>query len=685
MKLLKLFIPLIALVFAINLHAQTNFFGNISGTKYYNGILVKTEQGKQVLAIASPWRSHLSISERLEREHGKATKFLWVGEVEATTGRDGRTSITRVIETKGMIAVSGLGEKNLQKYLDANPDLKELFFKEAHYITYNGAGEHLDKSLVDLDRSKQELFADLDKLALISSELFKADPETYITAAKEAINIYETIIALDHSYYVVGWKKIFKPPLELMSNADKNINCLNIADLVIDFREFLLEKRDSKDYRLFMFSPGDKLEVPTQVILNDEEEAFAKTLNDKQRVIFENRVLTMNKTLKQISQELGVYPSTLLSWQNDMRRDYKNFLRTGKVPNKYLLIDKDILSDFADNILMRSDEKYIFKFRIASTEPRTATQLAGELKISPTAIYRKEAEVIEKLERYLKRADKAMVGSTEETFAKTLGDKQKIIFEQRITADKPKTLEQLAVTLDEPLETVIKWGKEISQNYDEYLKTDQAPKKYSLLDTKTLVDFANSELKTPQEEYILAFRIANNDPQTLERIAQVINMPPSTVAKTESVIIDRLDTYLNTVNEPLPNLETILASQILGQKEFYILFKTTLIENLLKSYQESKSSLDALRLLAVEKIMQLYVSYGNTPTGISPSAADLALRDEIAKMDRIEPDKDYSFVKELKNAVKDIEIDKLDLETKEAKELKEEYETKIDLKKIEVE
>ena len=65
--------------------------------------------------------------------------------------------------------------------------------------------------------------------------------------------------------------------------------------------------------------------------------------------------------------------------------------------------------------------------------------------------------------------------------------------------------------------------------------------------------------------------------------------------------------------------------------------------------------------------MQLYISYGNTPTGTNPSAADLTLRDEIAKMERIEPDKDYSFVRELKNAVKDIEIEKLDLGSRRGK------------------
>jgi len=132
-------------------------------------------------------------------------------------------------------------------------------------------------------------------------------------------------------------------------------------------------------------------------------------------------------------------------------------------------------------------------------------------------------------------------------------------------------------------------------------------------------------------------------------------------------------------------VEDILRSNTLGQKEFNTLFKTDLITSLLKSYKETKSSLDALRLLVAEKIMQLYISYGNTPTGTSPSAADLALRDEIAKMDRIEPDKDYSFVKELKNVVKDIEIEKLDLGTDEAKEFKKQYETEIDLKKIETE
>ena len=128
----------------------------------------------------------------------------------------------------------------------------------------------------------------------------------------------------------------------------------------------------------------------------------------------------------------------------------------------------------------------------------------------------------------------------------------------------------------------------------------------------------------------------------------------------------------------------MLGSKTLGQEEFDILFKTDIIANLLESYKKTKSPLDALRLLMIEKIRRQYVSYSNTPTGTSPTATDLALRDEITKMDLGGLDQEYSSVEELKKIVEKIEIDKLDLKTDEAKELKETYETKIELEKIEV-
>jgi hypothetical protein len=149
-------------------------------------------------------------------------------------------------------------------------------------------------------------------------------------------------------------------------------------------------------------------------------------------------------------------------------------------------------------------------------------------------------------------------------------------------------------------------------------------------------------------------------------------------APNQISVSDKVPTDKKTV-------EDVLRSNKLGQQEFNTLFKTDLIANLLKSYKETKSPLDALRLLVVEKIRRQYISYSNTPPGTSPTATDLALRDDIVKMDLGGLDKEYSSVEELKNIIKEIEIDKLDLETDEAKELEKEYETKIDLRKIEVE
>ena len=94
--------------------------------------------------------------------------------------------------------------------------------------------------------------------------------------------------------------------------------------------------------------------------------------------------------------------------------------------------------------------------------------------------------------------------------------------------------------------------------------------------------------------------------------------------------------------------------------------------------------MDALRLLVVEKIRRQYISYSNTPTGPTPTLGDLTLRKDIAKIDIGEDGKDYRSIKELKETVQKIEIDKLDLRTEEEKRLKEEYEKKLDLKKVEV-
>ena len=560
MKLFKIFIPLFIFVFALNLYAQDDFFGSMAGTKYYNGMLVETKEGGTVLAIENPWVKHIELAQSIEKQHGKITKMLWAGEVEAIVGTDGAVSVTRVNETAGMIEnyadykgadpddplsnfgkipipgeVStkelyenpGLGKENLKKYIDTNPNIKDKYFKTTDYIAYDEGNKHLDESLIEIAKIRHGLFSSLNTFVVFSTYPAKVDVNKGISSAKEVLSMYETMIKYNPSYYVKEWEDI-KPLLELISNA-KSIEGIDLSKtpgLAMAFKKTLAELLLQNNYVFFVF--------PTSTTtMSALDETFAKTLDDKRLAIFKDRILAEHKERKELAADLGMSDATLRRWEEKIRQDYDNYLETGQVPNKYLL-----------------------------------------------------------------------------------------------------------------------------------------------LDTKTLVDFANSELKTPEEQYLLAFRIANSKPKTLEQVEKMIKIPTTTIARREVSITEKLDRYLDLIK--------VLGSKTLGQEEFDILFKTDIIANLLESYKKTKSPLDALRLLMIEKIRRQYVSYSNTPTGTSPTATDLALRDEITKMDLGGLDQEYSSVEELKKIVEKIEIDKLDLKTDEAKELKETYETKIELEKIEV-
>jgi len=283
-----------------------------------------------------------------------------------------------------------------------------------------------------------------------------------------------------------------------------------------------------------------------------KEELFAKTLDDKRKVIFQDRVLAENKTLQQLVDELGVPSTTIARWEKKIRQAYDAYLETGEVSNKYLLIDQKTLNDFADYVLKKPEEKYLFTFRIASNDPETLDAIAKKFEIPPITMARREAKVIEKLEKYLKNPSEFLItpyeaeklAAANETFAKTLNDQEKIIFEERIIADDPLTIDQLAVKLDVPANTISRWGQKIRKDYDAYLKTGEVPNKYVLVDQETLSKFSDDVLKTPAEEYILSLRTSNSNPLTLEQIAKKLKINPATVLKKEQKIKGKLDEYL---------------------------------------------------------------------------------------------------------------------------------------------
>ncbi len=714
MKIFNIIVTLAVVAAAsINAYAQEDFFGNTPETRYFNGVLLQTQEHGQILSLVNPWIRHSELLKEIEQQNSKVTKILWAGEFEVLINEDGSILVTRANETAGLIRDNkdvgsnetennkdqdkistkdlfenpGQAIKNLQKYINRHPDIKEKYFLSTSYIKYNDKELHLDEKLTYLSTIRHDLFAELSNLFYFAhyyEELGLKD-ELAVDAAKNIQSMYETIFKADDSYYISDWEDL-KPKLDLIISSDdiRSLDLINIADNAMEFKSKIWTAVQDKVNKTFTFTP---LRTP---------ELFKKSLDKDRKEVFENRIIKKKKTIKALSEELGVSFASILNWQNSLRSEYKKYLKSGELPNGYTLIDQKELDQFADNVLKSPEDRYILKNRVATSDPLPIDQVTEDINKSSSTIYRKEETIKSKLDQYLqdpssfiKFTSEEEKTTSEQIFTKTLTEQEKAIFEQRIIAKDPKTLLELSGELGGISTTnIARWENKIRENYDNYLKIGVIPNKYVLLDPQVLTDFSSTNLEDTRDKYILGIRIASNSPQTLEETARILSSSSTTVSRREAAITKKLDKYLELMNNKATidgtPLEKVLQAQVLGQEEFDLLFKGDAIELLLKAYNETKSPMDALRLLVVEKIRRQYISYSNTPTGPTPTLGDLTLRKDIAKIDIGEDGKDYRSIKELKETVQKIEIDKLDLRTEEEKRLKEEYEKKLDLKKVEV-
>lgn len=141
--------------------------------------------------------------------------------------------------------------------------------------------------------------------------------------------------------------------------------------------------------------------------ITKQEALFFATLDEKRKEIFKSRVLNGfgRKTIEDLSLELGVPLSTLNRWEVNLRRAYERYLETGELPNKYLVIDREIINDFTYSELQNPEDKYILTFRILSTEPEKLEDLEAKLRMPRSTIARREQRIMKKLDLYMSRSD----------------------------------------------------------------------------------------------------------------------------------------------------------------------------------------------------------------------------------------------------------------------------------------
>lgn len=520
MKLLKL-LPLLVFLFAFNLYAQSEFFGS-EGTKYYSGVLVKTEDGKTYRAIVEPIISHENLLKKIQEQYGRIVEILWMGELKAVTQENGKTFITRVNETAGAIdelkngkEIStivdgvtttaflstralhdnpGLGIKNLKAFNDAKANVENISFVNTDYISYDN--KHLDERLKSFSLLRHAFPGHLKGLSAFT-ELYQYDNFVFMILAPEVLKTYESVVQLDPSFDTQEWKTfrdVLKPVVE-----SNNIDIDDVLKLVVESGNIKNADIDNVTAAASPFLNWFTLELAKRqnnlapYIFSSSEntprsrETFAKALDYKKKFLFEN---FNAKKMDDMLRELNVSYTTLLRWNEKIASAYDTYMRTGELPNKYLLVDKE----------------------------------------------------------------------TESNFAKTLDAKKYIIFKERVVTSNKKTLEQLAMELETSSTNVNRWEDKIISAYDEYLKNGELPNKYALLDSKALGTFANEYRLTSLEKYILYFRIASSEPMPLSEITKKFtttyyshsdtpyNPPYNNLLRKEQKIKSQLDVYVKNAD-----------------------------------------------------------------------------------------------------------------------------------------
>ncbi|MCX6112005.1 MAG: hypothetical protein NTY22_01790 [Proteobacteria bacterium] len=168
--------------------------------------------------------------------------------------------------------------------------------------------------------------------------------------------------------------------------------------------------REAYDKYLETGELSNKYALVEPALSND----FAAGLDPTREAIFRGMILSKDKSGAQLSKELGMAETTLYRWEDEIRRDFDEYLNlhTGDagqdIPfdlsveaSEFSDIDPVVLNDFAYYSLKTPKEKYILVFRIASKTPETLEQIADKFKTTASEIIKIEKNVLKKLGRYL--------------------------------------------------------------------------------------------------------------------------------------------------------------------------------------------------------------------------------------------------------------------------------------------
>jgi hypothetical protein len=217
-KFCKTTLIIICVIFTSTLGAQ-----DLLGTKaqtFLTGVLVQTENGQKSLVTANILARHEWISGSFSQKHGTVvSKILWAGEIEVKDG-----AVTRINETAGVIIgnreltkgldVQGAGIKNLKLFLDENNAIKDRYFKNTEFITYDPNNEDLDSRLNDVEAVRHNvrnwISAVISFLEMSETRPGKKE-ELYSTikiASQKIIKTYYNAITLVPELDIKEWKRV---------------------------------------------------------------------------------------------------------------------------------------------------------------------------------------------------------------------------------------------------------------------------------------------------------------------------------------------------------------------------------------------------------------------------------------------------------------------------------------------
>jgi hypothetical protein len=250
---------IICVIFAWGLGAQ-----NLLDTKehtFLTGLLVQTANGKKDLVTANILARHELVSDNFSSKYGKVSKVLWAGEIELKNG-----AVINVNETAGIIIenkkltegldIPGTGIKNLKLYLMEQKVIKEKYFYNANFITYDPNNEHLDARLGDMSETRHKIRGSISGviglLGLLESERRSKD-DIYPLIAKtssDVLTTYNSAMSIAPELDIQAWRDL-KVYIEKIANDKRDFSN---EELLQVYNEFCLRTETLFMYESLHFS-----------------------------------------------------------------------------------------------------------------------------------------------------------------------------------------------------------------------------------------------------------------------------------------------------------------------------------------------------------------------------------------------------------------------------------------------